>query len=220
MTLGKLELDKLKVELRKIDNKLRESSFRVDVLSRESIQEAFQEHKDAKGLYTWYATCNPYNVKALWIKRKALYQKYMQLNSESNNSIKTFKGDSIKFLLPEINPKWNQDSEYNSQEYSDVCLYVGAAKGNKETLRERILCHYNGSIQTSALKLIGSTLEKQRKANSLIKEFLEIESELIDDFKLHSIYCEVILIDQSESDRLYTYERILRECRMPLIGRQ
>ncbi|WP_157116246.1 hypothetical protein [Paenibacillus xylanexedens] len=59
---------------------------------------------------------------------------------------------------------------------------MGAAQGNKETLRERILCRYNGSIQTSALKLIGSTLEKQRKANSLIKEFLAIESELIDDF--------------------------------------
>lgn len=144
----------------------------------------------------------------------------MKLNSDSNRGITTSKGEPIKFLLPEINPRWNQDSEYDLREYADVCLYVGVAKGNKETLRERILCHYNGSIQTSALKLIGSTLEKGRKANSLIKEFLRNESKIISGFKMKNLYCEVILIDESQSDRLYTYERILRECRDPLIGLQ
>ena len=213
-------LDSYKQQLKGIVDDLIKSSLNIRVSCRMDIKQAFTNNSSAIGLYIWYGTCKPSLIVEKWNERQALYEQFKTKNANANSldQIKTSGDKLIDFLLHRINPQWERNPAYLIDNEVEIILYVG--KAQHETLKNRLLAHYNGSIQTSALKLSGSSTNKLRRELSLIKEFLQLEKEILGDMYLRDIRCEVITFDESQKDRLLTYERILREYFEPIIGEE
>lgn len=213
--LTKVHLDKFKQNLQPIVEEILNSTVKVSVSDKNDLIAALSKNKNAKGIYIWYTTSNPTTFINNWKKRKELYQEYETKNKASKQPILTNSNKPIKFLLPNVNPNWERNDNFKMNRRRNIPLYIG--KAENETLLSRLCSHCNGSIQTSALKLFGSKIEKTRK-NLLIEEFIMKEQDILNSLLMENTHCRFIIIDDTQKDRLLTYERLLREVLEPLIG--
>lgn len=216
--ISKGDLDNYRQSLKVVVDNLRNRAKNIQVATKVDVNKAFEGNRSKKGLYIWYGVCNPFQFVSIWQKRIELYKEYDCLNRQSVTPIKSKKGNIITFRLPKANPYWNRKKQYEKENNLEieVPIYVGMAQGESETLRGRLGQHCEASIQTSALKLFRTSKPKQ--CNKLISKFLRKDTLLIQQLGLKNIRCEAIIIEQSQTDRFLTYERIIREVLNPLIG--
>lgn len=212
-------LDSYKRRLQPIVDDLITSSIKFAVTSKSDIESVLVDYPDSRGLYIWSATCDPNLLIAKWNERISLHMQFETNNAESPNPIKTSSGKLINFLLPRVNPQWERDFNpaYLDNEV-EIVLYIGKAQGTNVTLRKRLIEHCEASIQTSALKLFCTSNPKN--GNKLTQSFIKKDTLLLRGLSLSNLSCKAIVIDESQKDRFLTYERILREVLVPIIGEE
>ncbi|QDF06009.1 hypothetical protein [Myxococcus xanthus] len=186
------------------------------------LEEAITQATLKPGVYLWYVEADPATLISVWDQRSKHYKKMTKGNkAPSPKQILTMKNErrAMKFSLSPLSEK-PAPLRMRIEGKSKLLLYVG--ESGADDICGRLDGHRLGHPETGSLKLagcgpIGGLTEA---AQAAYDEFLARDRTLMNNASITSITCTYINLEAVARYRRRTYEGILREALLPLVGKQ
>ncbi|MFP2924858.1 hypothetical protein ACLESO_06505 [Pyxidicoccus sp. 3LG] len=170
------------------------------------------------GIYLWYVKADLSRLIEAWGCRRSLYKNLTDSN-KTEMKIRTDKGKgrAMKFSLSPLSAEpASLLTRHGGEER--LLLYVG--ESGASNICGRLNGHRLGHPETGSLKLTGCTplddLPPDQKTE--YDRFVESDRELIDQAGITSIICCYIGLKSVPRYRRISYEAILREALLPIVG--
>lgn len=173
------------------------------------------------GIYIWYVEAPADKLVQSWNARMDHYQTTILANSvESESQILITSKGKLRPLEVALSPLSQPPAQLLSrlpEAVSSHVLYVGESGGDS---RARLQAHCKGSAETGSLKLGGCIVPKglNTQQRGFFQDFVEKDLSLMDQAGITSISCLRIGMPGVAHYRRRTYEGILREALLPVVG--